>query len=92
LLTLLLLLPLLAACGASKTMEKILPDQSLEYKKQREASENLELPPDLASGGFDDALDIPAASGTATYTDYNGGRDARRRVATAVMCCPRWPA
>jgi len=88
LLTLFLLLPLLTACGASKTMEKILPDQSLEYKKQREASENLELPPDLASGGFDDALDIPAASGTATYTDYSSGRDARRRVAASGDVLP----
>ena len=85
---LLLLLPLLVACGTSKTIEKILPDQSLEYKKQREASENLELPPDLASGGFDDALDIPTASGTATYTDYTSGQGARQRIAASGDVLP----
>ncbi|ESQ14051.1 MAG: hypothetical protein N838_00725 [Thiohalocapsa sp. PB-PSB1] len=83
-----LLLPLIAACGGSGGVEKYLPDRTLEYKKQREASENLELPPDLVSGGFDDALDIPSASGTATYTDYTGGRNARRQVASSGDVLP----
>ena len=85
---LLLLMPLLAACGGSATLDKYLPDQTLEYKKQREASENLELPPDLASGGFDDALDIPSAAGTATYTEYSSGRASRQRIATSGDVLP----
>jgi outer membrane protein assembly factor BamC len=85
---LLLLMPLIAACGGSANLEKYLPDQTLEYKKQREASENLELPPDLASGGFDDALDIPTAAGTATYTEYNSGRSSRQRAATSGDVLP----
>ena len=85
---LLLLMPLIAACGGSANLEKYLPDQTLEYKKQREASENLELPPDLASGGFDDALDIPSAAGTATYTEYKSGQSSRQRVATSGDVLP----
>ncbi|MGB5734958.1 MAG: outer membrane protein assembly factor BamC [Thiohalocapsa sp.] len=85
---LLLLTPLIVACGGSSTLEKYLPDQTLEYKKQREASENLELPPDLAGASFDDALDIPTATGTATYTEYNAGRTSRQRVATSGDVLP----
>lgn len=70
---------LLAGCGG--TMEKVLPDQSLQYKEQREASENLELPPDLAGASFNDALDVPGATGTATYSGYAGERAARTRIA-----------
>jgi outer membrane protein assembly factor BamC len=77
---------LLTACGG--TMEKILPDESLEYKRQREASENLELPPDLASANFDDALDIPGAAGTATYSSYAGERAARTRIAGSGEVLP----
>ncbi|MGB5832515.1 MAG: outer membrane protein assembly factor BamC [Thiohalocapsa sp.] len=88
LILLILLMPLLAACGGSSIIDEYLPDQTLEYKRQREASENLELPPDLASGGFDDALDIPTAAGTATYTDYASGRAARRQVAGSGEVLP----
>jgi outer membrane protein assembly factor BamC len=77
---------LLSACGGS--MEKVLPDQSLEYKKQREASENLELPPDLASATFDDALDIPGASGSATYSEFAGDRAARTRISGSGEVLP----
>jgi outer membrane protein assembly factor BamC len=82
----LLLLPVLAACGGSKALEGVLPDQSLEYKRQREASENLELPPDLAGATFDDALDIP--SGSATYSEYSGGRAARQQIAGSGAVLP----
>ncbi|WP_296896677.1 outer membrane protein assembly factor BamC [Thiohalocapsa sp.] len=77
---------LVAGCGG--TLDKVLPDQSLEYKEQREASENLELPPDLAGATFDDALDIPSASGTATYSSYAGERAARTRIAGSSTVLP----
>jgi outer membrane protein assembly factor BamC len=77
---------LLTGCGGS--MEKLLPDQSLEYKEQREASENLELPPDLAGASFDDALDIPGAAGSATYSSYAGERAARTRMAQSGDVLP----
>lgn len=71
---------LLTGCGIGKKMDKILPDQRLEYKQQREAGENLELPPDLTAASFDDALDIPPASGVTTYSEYTGTRERRQRV------------
>ena len=76
-------LPLLTltACGGSMNMEQYLPDRQVEYKKAREADENLSLPPDLAGASFNDALDIPGSSGTATYSSYAGGQEARRRIA-----------
>lgn len=76
---------LLAGCG---TMEELLPDQSLQYKEQREASANLELPPDLAGASFDDALDIPGASGSATYSSYAGERAARAGLAASGAVLP----
>lgn len=66
----------LSGCG-SKTVKNMFPDQTLEYKSSREASENLEVPPDLVSGSFDDALDVPSVAGGATYSDYAAGQ-ARR--------------
>jgi len=77
---------LLAGCGG--TMEKVLPDQSLQYKEQREASDDLELPPDLAGASFDDALDVPGATGTATYSGYAGERAARTRIAQSGDVLP----
>lgn len=81
---------LLSACGGGdNTLDKYLPDQRLEYKKQREASESLEIPPDLTSGNFDDALDVPAAaSGSATYSEYVGGRARQRQVAQSGEVLP----
>jgi len=70
-------------CGSSAKLDKYFPDQRLEYKQQREAAENLEVPPDLTSGGFEDALDIPPASGTATYSDYTGARRDRAALASS---------
>jgi len=63
----------LAGCGSS-IVQDILPDQTLAYQKSREAEQNLELPPDLKGGSFDDALDVPPLAGGATYSDYAGGR------------------
>lgn len=82
------LLPLtLTGCG-SMNVEKYLPDRQVEYKKAREADENLALPPDLAGASFNDALDIPGASGTATFSTYAGGQEARRRVAGSGEVLP----
>jgi outer membrane protein assembly factor BamC len=65
----------------------MLPDQRLAYKKQREATENLEIPPDLSKGEFNDALDVPAA-GSSTFSEYAGERSKRREVATSGAILP----
>lgn len=82
------LVPLMTACGSGPKLDKYLPDQRLEYKKQREASENLEIPPDLAGATFDDALDIPPAAGVMTYSEYAGTRERRQRVASSGEVLP----
>jgi len=76
-----LLLPLLlSGCGS---LQEAMPDQRLAYKKQREAGNNLEIPPDLISGRFNDALDVPSPQGVATYSEFAGGREQRQRLAAS---------
>ncbi|MEA3274856.1 MAG: outer membrane protein assembly factor BamC [Pseudomonadota bacterium] len=71
-------------------MDDYLPDQRLQYKKQREAEENLEVPPDLTAGTYDDALDVPdlGATGSATYSEYVGERKKRRQIASSGDVLP----
>ncbi len=80
LVTLLPILPLLSACS-SFSVDEYLPDHTLAYKQQREAGENLELPPDLISGKFDDAMDVPDARGSASYSEYVGERKQKGQIA-----------
>jgi outer membrane protein assembly factor BamC len=82
-LALAMLMPLLTLVGCSMSkLQDNLPDQRLVYKKQREAAENLEIPPDLTSGSFDDALDIPVGDRPTTFSEYAGGREQRQQVAS----------
>lgn len=81
---------LLSGCGSNNIFSEAIPDQRLAYKKQREAGENLEIPPDLTSGSFDDALDIPPIGG-ATYSEYSGSRTQRQRVASDGDVLPAIP-
>ncbi|WP_295447647.1 outer membrane protein assembly factor BamC [uncultured Thiodictyon sp.] len=69
----------MAGCS-SATLQEMLPGQSVAYKKSRLAEENLELPPDLKSANFDDAMDVPTAGGGATYSQYAGGRAQRQQA------------
>jgi len=78
---------LLSACGSASD-GGYLPDQRLQYKKQREAVENLEIPPDLTAGSFDDAMDVPLLGGTTTYSEYMGGQAARRRTVGNAQVLP----
>jgi outer membrane protein assembly factor BamC len=76
----LMIVLLVPACSSTPDLDDYLPDQRLQYKKQREASENLEIPPDLTVGSFDDAMDVPPVGGTATYSEYAGERSKRSRI------------
>ncbi|HSO84133.1 MAG TPA: hypothetical protein VLR48_16155, partial [Thiocapsa sp.] len=80
---------LLSGCG-SNVINDAIPDQRLAYKKQQESGENLEIPPDLTAGRFDDALDIPPAGG-ATFSEYSGSRAQRQRVAASGEVLPETP-
>jgi outer membrane protein assembly factor BamC len=81
---------LITACSSGPSIDDYLPDQRLAYKKQREAGENLEIPPDLTSSDFDDALDVPAigGSGSTTYSEYVGERGKRRAIAASGEVLP----
>jgi len=81
------ILTLLSACS-SFSLDDYLPDETLAYKKQREAKENLELPPNLVSGQFDDALDVPDLGGSATYSQYVGERKQKRQISEASEVLP----
>lgn len=67
---------LLAACETKMT--DVLPDRKVEYKKQRVAEDDLEVPPDLSSGTIVDSMPVPGVTPTATYSEYEeqkqGGR------------------
>lgn len=79
---------LLSGCG-STAVDDMFSDQTLAYKKSREASENLEVPPDLISNSFDDALDVPTlAGGGSTYSDYADGRARRAGAASSGAVLP----
>ncbi|WP_242467466.1 outer membrane protein assembly factor BamC [Thiocapsa imhoffii] len=80
---------LLVGCG-SNLLSDAIPDQRLAYKQQREAGENLEIPPDLTASRFDDALDIPPIGGM-TYSEYAGSRAQRQRVSTTQEVLPQTP-
>jgi outer membrane protein assembly factor BamC len=83
-----LLVVLLPACSSVPDVGDYLPDQRLEYKKQREASENLEIPPDLTAGSFDNAMDVPPLGGTTTYSEYLGEKSKRVQIASSGNVLP----
>jgi len=60
----------------------ILPDKSVEYKREKQAEQNLEVPPDLTSSTIGNNMSIPEAGGvTASYQDFiiQGGNSAGAR-------------
>ncbi len=79
---------LVSGCGSSVINDAI-PDQRLAYKKQQEASENLEIPPDLTAGKFDDALDIPPAGGARPTRNTAAVAHSVNGLRRSGMFCPR---
>jgi outer membrane protein assembly factor BamC len=79
---------LVAGCSSLPDVSDYLPDQTLDYKRQREASENLAVPPNLLAGKFDDTMDIPGPGGTATYSQYVGEKQKRHEVAARGEVLP----
>lgn len=75
LVSLILISGLLTACSSSGFFS----DQEKAYRSQQEAVDNLEIPPDLSSSAFDDAMTIPGGS-SASYSDYTAGSDRKSVV------------
>lgn len=76
-----------ALCGLALTLsacslDSVLPDKRVDYKKAR-TGDTLEVPPDLTQPGRDDAMAVPdtSPSGTATYSAYTGERQETSPVA-----------
>jgi outer membrane protein assembly factor BamC len=70
--------------GCASDLDQILPDQTVQYKKQRAAEENLEIPPDLTRGAIEDALVIPDAGGKGSKTLSEYQTERARRGGTSV--------
>ena len=80
-----------AACGSIDT-EKLVPDKAVEYKREKQASKNLEVPPDLTSTRMSDLMSVSDnLAGVATnYSEYITDRKLRgveggRRSAGVVL-------
>ena len=74
----------LAACS-SVNVDEVLPDKAVEYKREKEAVRNLELPPDLTSDRINDRMSVPDTFGGAStsYSEYLTDRRLRGVDASA---------
>ncbi len=68
----------LVACS-SWSPDKVLPDKSVEYKREKQAERNLELPPDLTSDRMNDRMSVPDNFGgvSTSYSEYLTDRKLR---------------
>ncbi len=88
-----LTVPGLVACG-SFNVDDVLPDKRVEYKRERQAEVNLEIPPDLTSDRINDRMAVPDNLGgvSTSYSEYVTDRQLRgadgsqtRAVAGSVL-------
>lgn len=77
----------LAGCSSSNGL---LEGKKIDYKSARPAGNTLEVPPDLTQLTRDDRYSVPDVSprGVATYSAYEGDREASAQVATTEVLAP----
>lgn len=77
----------LAGCSSSNGL---LEGKKIDYKSARPASNTLEIPPDLTQLTRDDRYSVPDVSprGVATFSAYQGDREASAQVATTEVLAP----
>ncbi len=77
----LILVPLIAVAiaGCSFNMDNVLPDRKVAYKRETQADNRLELPPDLSQARFEDRLVVPDG-GSLRYSDYQKERRDTHRA------------
>ena len=63
----------LSLIGCSFSTERVLPDKSVDYKREAQAERSLEIPPDLTSGAIDDQMSVPGSVGT-SFREFEGQR------------------
>lgn len=68
----------LALAGCS-SVDDVLPDKAVEYKRERQAERNLEIPPDLTSDRINDRMSVPDnfAGVSTSYSEYLTDRKLR---------------
>lgn len=70
----------LVACSSSvHNVDDVLPDKAVEYKRERQAERNLEIPPDLTSDRINDRMSVPDTFGgvSTSYSEYVTDRQQR---------------
>jgi outer membrane protein assembly factor BamC len=72
-------------------MSDLLPDRKVEYKKQRVAENDLEVPPDLTKVTIGDAMPIPGSGDAATYSQYESGLQGGQRSVGDTAVLPKVP-
>ena len=85
----------LAACGSTR-VDDVLPDKSVEYKREKQAERNLEIPPDLTSDRINDRMSVPDNFGgvSTSYSEYltdrqlSGADQGVRQVASGSVLPP----
>lgn len=68
----------LSACS-SYNVDEVLPDKAVEYKREKQAEQNLEIPPDLTSDRINDKMSVPDNFGgvSTSYSEYVTDRQLR---------------
>lgn len=86
----LLSLALLAGCGALPSVDDVLPDKKVEYKKSKQAENNLEIPPDLTKSSISDKLVVPdaPAGDPTTLSGFNQKEKLQTRTVTRTAVLP----
>ena len=69
---------LVTACSSINT-DDLLPDKSVEYRREAQAERNLEVPPDLTSARINDRMSVPDnfSASAANYSEYMVDRQLR---------------
>jgi outer membrane protein assembly factor BamC len=73
------LLVLALGLSACSTVDDVLPDKAVEYKRETQAEKNLEIPPDLTSDRINDRMSVPDvyAGESTSYTEFVTDRKLR---------------
>jgi outer membrane protein assembly factor BamC len=74
-------------------MDEVLPDREVEYKKEKQAEVDLEVPPDLTRSSISDALVVPdvAQGESPTYSEYMAGQQFGKSTAASQAVLPKVP-
>ncbi|MET0047923.1 MAG: outer membrane protein assembly factor BamC [Sedimenticola sp.] len=80
----------LAGCDSLPQVDDVLPDKKVEYKKSRQAENDLEVPPDLTRSSISDELVIPDAqrSSSSTLSGFMEKERVQGRTARQVNVLP----